>query len=277
MHVDGGAIAQLFLYPPSLEAGRLMKRERHAYIIRNARLDPDYAMAERRTINIAGRAINTMLAASGHNDVLRTYFVSQRDGVDYNLAYIGSDFTAEKTGRVRPGLHAGAVPVRLPAGQDRPGMAQGTARAGQGDRETLKHNPPSWNQPIGFRSNGPFGSTGRSGEPRRRAWTPARVRWKLRAAEGWIMDKATIELLARRAGLAKALAEFPDDVAAAAKQAADVMSKIKQPTDPAAEPWPPMRRGGAYEGRSRGRAALAERRPRRPRPSPTRSSRRSSS
>ena len=47
------------------------------------------------------------------------------------------------------------------------------------------------------------------------------------------MDKATMELLARRAGLAKALAEFPDDVAAAAKQAADVMSKIKQPTDPA--------------------------------------------
>ena len=52
-----------------------------------------------------------------------------------------------------------------------------------------------------------------------------------------------IELLARRAGLAKALAEFPEDVAAAAKQAADVTAKIKQPTDPAAEPWPPMRAG----------------------------------
>ena len=39
-----------------------------------------------------------MLAASGHNDVLRTYFVSQRDGVDYNLAYIGADFSAPKTG-----------------------------------------------------------------------------------------------------------------------------------------------------------------------------------
>ena len=70
----------------------------HAYIIRNARLDPDYAMAERRTISIVGRAISTMLAASGHNDVLRTYFVSQRDGVDYNLAYIGADFTLEKKG-----------------------------------------------------------------------------------------------------------------------------------------------------------------------------------
>ena len=40
-----------------------------------------------------------MLAASGHNDVLRTYFITQRDSVDYNLAYIGSDFViAPKTG-----------------------------------------------------------------------------------------------------------------------------------------------------------------------------------
>ncbi|CAN5922391.1 patatin-like phospholipase family protein [soil metagenome] len=98
MHVDGGAIAQLFLYPPSIEANRLLKRERRAYIIRNARLDPDWAMAERQTIDVAGRAINTMLAASGQNDVMRTYFVSQRDGVDYNLAYIGADFTVEKKG-----------------------------------------------------------------------------------------------------------------------------------------------------------------------------------
>jgi hypothetical protein len=57
------------------------------------------------------------------------------------------------------------------------------------------------------------------------------------------MDKETMELLARRAGLAKALAEFPDDVAAAAKQAADVADRIARPADPEAEPWPPMRVG----------------------------------
>ena len=57
------------------------------------------------------------------------------------------------------------------------------------------------------------------------------------------MDKATIELLARRAGLAKALAEFPDDVMAAATQAANVAERIKQPADPAAEAWQPMRAG----------------------------------
>jgi hypothetical protein len=62
-------------------------------------------------------------------------------------------------------------------------------------------------------------------------------------AEENSMDQAMIELLARRAGLAKALAEFPEDVTAAAKQAANVAEKIKQQVDPAAEPWPPMRAG----------------------------------
>jgi hypothetical protein len=51
------------------------------------------------------------------------------------------------------------------------------------------------------------------------------------------------ELLARRAGLDKALAEFLEDVAAAAEQASSAAAKLKAPTDPRAEPWPPMRVG----------------------------------
>ena len=57
------------------------------------------------------------------------------------------------------------------------------------------------------------------------------------------MDKAMIELLARRAGLDKALADFPEDVAVAAEQASGSVAKMKAPTDPRAEPWPPMRVG----------------------------------
>jgi hypothetical protein len=57
------------------------------------------------------------------------------------------------------------------------------------------------------------------------------------------MDKATIELLARRAGLEKALAEHPEDVAAAATQASDAVARMKAPADPCAEPWPPMKAG----------------------------------
>ena len=57
------------------------------------------------------------------------------------------------------------------------------------------------------------------------------------------LDKITLEMLVRRAGLEKALAEFPDDVAAAAEQAANVVERMQAPAEPRAEPWPPMRAG----------------------------------
>lgn len=57
------------------------------------------------------------------------------------------------------------------------------------------------------------------------------------------MDRQLLEILARAAGLEKALAEFPDDVAAAAAQALNNAGAVQVPTDPAAEPWPPMRAG----------------------------------
>jgi len=57
------------------------------------------------------------------------------------------------------------------------------------------------------------------------------------------MDEATVELLARRAGLDKALERFPEDVRAAAEQASSAVTKLRAPADPRAEPWPPMRVG----------------------------------
>ncbi len=95
MHVDGGAIAQLFLYPPAVGSKVLstgLKRQRRAYIIRNAKLGPDWSAIERATLDIAGRAISTLIHVSGLNDLFRVYFITQRDGVDYNLAFIGDDF-----------------------------------------------------------------------------------------------------------------------------------------------------------------------------------------
>ena len=64
-------------------------------MIRNARLDPDWASVDRRTLGIVGRAITAMISSQGYNDVLRIYFAAERDGVDYNLAFIGRDFTVE--------------------------------------------------------------------------------------------------------------------------------------------------------------------------------------
>ena len=55
------------------------------------------------------------------------------------------------------------------------------------------------------------------------------------------MNKETIEVLARSSGLTLALTAFPEDVTAAARQAADVAQKIRRPADPVAEPVQPFR------------------------------------
>jgi hypothetical protein len=103
MHVDGGAMAQVFLYPPSLNVAKQsasagIHRERDVYIIRNARLDPDWADVERRTFSIAGRAISSLIHTQGIGDLYRIYLTTQRDGIDYNLAFIGAEFDFEHKG-----------------------------------------------------------------------------------------------------------------------------------------------------------------------------------
>ncbi|WP_270938124.1 patatin-like phospholipase family protein [Falsiroseomonas oryzae] len=104
MHVDGGAFAQAFLYPAIVTRSRreALARNRRvaparAWVIRNGRLDPEWAETSRRTVSIAGRAVSTMISASGYNDVMRIYFSTMRDGIDFNLAYIGPEFDTEYT------------------------------------------------------------------------------------------------------------------------------------------------------------------------------------
>ncbi|HKD46918.1 MAG TPA: patatin-like phospholipase family protein [Rhizomicrobium sp.] len=100
LHVDGGAFAQAVLYPPAVTQQRRERMEKgervvpaRAFVIRNSRLDPQWAATQRSTLGIAERAISSMIAASGFNDVLRLYNTTRQDGVEFNLAYIGSDFT----------------------------------------------------------------------------------------------------------------------------------------------------------------------------------------
>ena len=97
MHVDGGTLAQVFVYPPSLDLKRLareagIERERVMYILRNSRLDPDWASVDRRIMSIAQRAIASLIHSQGRGDLYRIYLTAQKDGVDYNLAFIPPTF-----------------------------------------------------------------------------------------------------------------------------------------------------------------------------------------
>lgn len=95
MHVDGGTMAQVFLFPPSISRKEVeadFGRTRVAYIIRNARLDADWASVERRTLSIAARAIGSLTTTQGIGDLYRIFTTAQKDGIDFNLAYIPRTF-----------------------------------------------------------------------------------------------------------------------------------------------------------------------------------------
>ena len=97
MHVDGGTMSQVFVYPPSIHLKELGQksgatRERTVYVIRNTRLDPEWANVERRTMSIAGRAISSLIHTQGIGDLYRIYATTERDGVDFNLAYVPASF-----------------------------------------------------------------------------------------------------------------------------------------------------------------------------------------
>jgi hypothetical protein len=99
LHVDGGAIAQAFLYPEGMGAERRARiRARRpvapirAWVIRNGRMDAAWASTDRRTLTIAQRAVQTMIAAGGYHDAIRIWLAAERDGVEFRLAWVGPDF-----------------------------------------------------------------------------------------------------------------------------------------------------------------------------------------
>jgi len=93
MHVDGGTMSQVFIYPSSVsplkEAG---VRSRTAYVIRNSKLDPQWADVDRRTMSIAFRAVTSLIHTQGIGDLYQIFLTCQRDGVDFNLAAIPAGF-----------------------------------------------------------------------------------------------------------------------------------------------------------------------------------------
>ena len=97
MHVDGGVISQVFLFPPQLiqmlVGGRAEERRgRTVYIIRNGRIDPLWQGVPRRSTAVAHRAIDALIDVQAVNDLYRLEVVADENGEGFNVAYIGKDF-----------------------------------------------------------------------------------------------------------------------------------------------------------------------------------------
>ncbi len=99
MHVDGGVSAQVFFYGFMInleqaiaQAGIAQKPKSRIYIVRNGQLGMEPESVKPRMLPIAGRAILGLLNTQGLGDLYRIYTITQRDGIDFNLAYIPDDF-----------------------------------------------------------------------------------------------------------------------------------------------------------------------------------------
>jgi hypothetical protein len=101
MHVDGGAVSQIFLLPSSVNPRVALEKigYRRAgaanYIIFNSRLKTEWSDVDRLTLPIAEKALSTMISYNRIGDLRRMYLLSQRAGASFNLAYIGDDFQLE--------------------------------------------------------------------------------------------------------------------------------------------------------------------------------------
>lgn len=102
LHVDGGTGSQVFVYPAeanwkTIKTKLKVQGEPKVYVIKNSFLDPDVQGVKRKILPIASRTIESLIRTQGIGDLYQIYALCDRDGNDFNLAYIPSDFTAEPT------------------------------------------------------------------------------------------------------------------------------------------------------------------------------------
>ncbi len=103
LHVDGGAASQVFFYPVGVDYDEVLAKlavpgRPKVYIIRNSRLDPIYEEVENKLFPIAGRSLESLIRTQGIGDLYRIYLQTCRDGLEFHLASIPSDFTAKSDG-----------------------------------------------------------------------------------------------------------------------------------------------------------------------------------
>ena len=97
MHVDGGVVSQVFIYPADLHWKNVMQKlevkgTSKVYVIRNSFLKPDWETVHPKILPIASVSINSLIRTQGIGDIYRIYLDCQRDGLEFNMAFIPETF-----------------------------------------------------------------------------------------------------------------------------------------------------------------------------------------
>jgi len=107
MHVDGGVTAQVFVYPMGLDWRAVQSKlgvvgRPTLYVIHNNRGELQWEPVRRRIVPIMLRSIDSLIRTQGIGDLAQIYLLTQRDGLDFKLAYIPATFTDHPTEKFDP-------------------------------------------------------------------------------------------------------------------------------------------------------------------------------
>jgi predicted acylesterase/phospholipase RssA len=107
MHVDGGPTREVFFSPDQFNFGIIdaavgQPIRRRLWIVRNGKLAPEYANVKETAFAVAARSLETLTKSQGIGDLIRMHDKADRDGIDYNLAYIPANFTAPRSAPFDP-------------------------------------------------------------------------------------------------------------------------------------------------------------------------------
>jgi hypothetical protein len=105
MHVDGGASAYLFVAPqPMLLDDRTAKRlpVEHLYMVVNNTLHSDFALTERITSAVLGRAMSVGTRTLTALELAAIFRLCRSQGIDSNLTFVNEGLTASRAGPFDP-------------------------------------------------------------------------------------------------------------------------------------------------------------------------------
>lgn len=101
MHVDGGVTTEVFYYGYMLDIKAAHKTlgikegpKKNIYILRSNQIESKYKIVKPKLTAIAVDSLSKLTTSQGLGDLYRIYLISQRDGVDFNLASIPPEFVA---------------------------------------------------------------------------------------------------------------------------------------------------------------------------------------
>ncbi|MFT7879510.1 MAG: patatin-like phospholipase family protein [Sulfurimonas sp.] len=97
LHVDGGVTQQIFVYPYDLnvrwyEKALGIRPQKHFWLIRNTKINPEYHIVDLGVSDIAGRSVSTLIKYQGRDNLKNIMSLAKRDGFKVHITHVPASF-----------------------------------------------------------------------------------------------------------------------------------------------------------------------------------------